>query len=163
MKNFRRIKGISLVETVLYVALFGVIFSAIIGFSLTIGESNRNANLRNSIERDAVFLDEHITESFLISDNIDKAVTIFNQNAGRIKIYSATNSFTYSLSNGRLIINRNGVQNYLTGTDVNVSEFLIEEVLSPTGTTTGVRISFEINAVIKTNIKKSFQTYYSIK
>lgn len=158
-----KIKGVSLVETILYISLFGIIFSGIMGFSLNIAELNRNANLRNNIERSAILLDEHITESFLVSDNIDRTVTEFNQDIGKIKIYKAGNSYLYYVYNGRMVIDRNGIQNYLTGSDLTVSKFLIEEVLSPTGSTTGVRISFDIRAANKANIIKSFRTYYSIK
>ena len=162
MKSENYKNAISLVETVLYIAIFSIIFTSIVGFALTIAQSNQNANLRNNIERSAIFLDEHITESFLSSNSIDNNESVFNQNDGLIKIYNSTNSYIYSLSDGRIIIDSNGTQNYLTSPDLNVSKFLIEEVLSPTGSTTGVRISFQINSVNKLNITKSFQTYYSI-
>lgn len=153
----------TLIETIIYLALFGIIFAAIIDFSLSVAESNQYSQYKNEIEHSAIFLDEHFSASFEKIDQIDNDNTIYDITLGKLRIFNLTDSLDYNVNNYRLKVNRNGIVNFLTNPNIIIDKFLVEKVLSPDSSISGVRITFNILSNKKSSISKQFQTYYSIK
>ena len=89
-----KVKGMSLIETIIYLALFGLIFATITQFSLSIAEANRNAEYKNAIEKNIIFIDEVISKSFEQSDAIDVNNSFFEQTNGKLKLTNSANATT---------------------------------------------------------------------
>jgi Tfp pilus assembly protein FimT len=162
--NFaKRINGLTLIEILIYLALFAIIFSSIMQFTLSVAEANQTAEFKNEIERATIFVNEHLNLTFRSITQIDTNNSFFSQNDGKLKLTKLPASYTYSLTNGRLTFNNNGTSVYLTNPNVSVDQFYLERVLAPDSSIVGVRITMNIKAVKKPNLNKTIQTYYSLK
>ena len=102
-----KLKGITLVETLVYLALFGIIFTVMVEFSISIAQSNRSAELRQHLDRAKTFIIEHIDNSFLDTNSIDLNNSVFNNDQGKVRLNNL-GYFEYYLENGVLKFNNTG-------------------------------------------------------
>ncbi len=80
MKN--KLKGVTLLETVLYIGLFSIILFIVVNFMLTAQESSRRTNESERLHRTKHFISQHIDYSFQNSDEIDETNSIFDNDLG---------------------------------------------------------------------------------
>jgi Tfp pilus assembly protein PilV len=160
----KKIKGITLIEMLVYLAIFGMIFLTIIQFVLMIVSSNQRAEQRKEMERTTTFLLEHMNDSFSRSNTVDIGGSVFNSNNGRIRTTNGVVFYEYSLNNSRIQINSSGTTNFLTTADTAVTKFFVERVNSPqTGLPDGVRITLDIESNKDKNVKKTISTAFTVK
>lgn len=137
-------RGMTLIETVLYVALFALIFTTVITFALAIGESNKKAQERNVLSRSLLFVSSHLTSTFETADSINDSGCVFNDNNGRVSMVDEGLSVVYSLSDGRLIFTSPAGSSHLTPSGLTVTRFLIQPVYTRSSELTGIRVSLDV-------------------
>jgi len=120
-RDEKRIEGLTLVEMILYLALFAIIFLAVMQFVLAIAENNRVAMARTRVETSQIFVLEHIRESFDTVDSIDEIGSVFESDSGVLQLSLMGNIRQYSLSNGRIMYESGGGEcaTYCTGCNGN--------------------------------------------
>jgi hypothetical protein len=158
-----KVRATTLIETLIYIGLFGIIFGAILQFTLMISESSQNAEYRNELDRATILVTEHLSESFDTFDSIDLNNSFFYQDNGKIKLIKGSNSYSYSILNNRLRFDRNGVINYLINPNVNIQSFYLERITAADSTITGVRVKITLYSVKKPTLTKTVQTNYFLK
>jgi hypothetical protein len=158
-----KVKATTLIETLIYIGLFGIIFAAILQFTLMISEASQNAEYRNELDRAIILVTEHLSESFDTFDSIDINNSIFNQDFGKIQLVKGANLYTYSVLNNRLKFDRNGTANFLTNPNVIVQSFKLERILGSDSSVIGVRVHITLQSTKKANLIKTVQTNYLIK
>lgn len=165
LRKIKKLKGITLVETLVYLVLFGLIFTSIMQYIFTVGDNNQKADFRKELEKETILINQHINDTFLQGTYIEAANTAFINNNGKIRVVNAIGqTIDYYLNNNRLIVNRNGITSYLTGQDFYVNKFYIEQIQKTgSSTVTGAKITFEIWAIKMTSAKNSFTSSFSLK
>jgi hypothetical protein len=156
-------KAFTLIETTLYLALFNVIFLSVIGFTISITDSNRKAEYSNSIEKNAIFVSEHIQNTFSQSNSIDAVNTVYLQVNGKIRLITKNGYKEYSLSNGVLQVGNGSTTLPISDSKVNVTSFYIEPVSSVTGVQTGAKITIKFTASKYQTVTKSITSYYDFR
>ncbi len=137
-------KGVSLIETILYLALFAIIFTSVVSFMLAVSENNRIAKARNRVESSMIFVTEHISESFDLATSIDVDETVFEDSSGVLTLVTPSGLVEYSVDSGRLMYNSGGSSTPLTIPDIVVTNCYLEQVLDKTSEVVGIRITFGI-------------------
>lgn len=116
-KNF---KGITLIEVVIYLALFGMFFLVMVQFFFFLGDSNQLSGESMKVDRAIIFLSQHFEDSFQNSEQIVTANTSFDVNIGQLAISESGGGGV----GGNQFINPDFDTNTSSwaGTDTNVSD-----------------------------------------
>jgi type II secretory pathway pseudopilin PulG len=154
--------ALTLIEVIIYLALFAIIFSSIIQIVLSVSEANKNATQRIEVQRNSISFFNHIEKTFSKSNLIDRGASIFNQDQGRIRLTNQPNIYEYYLINGRIYYYENGAPYEMTNGQVYIEKFHLQEVVNNSNQITGVKIYLEIRSVQKEFIKFEYNTYLNI-
>ena len=157
MKN--RLKGTTLIETVLYVAILTAILFVMVNFVLTTTEATLRTERRADILSNAEFLTQHLDYTFSKVTGIDETKSLFNEDNGVLYINFGSQEHYYSLSNNKLTYDGTD----LNGDNILINHFYITPVYNKKNNIVGVRIALEIAAEKDQKVKKGIITLYTIR
>jgi len=158
MSNKTDYKSMSLLETLLYVALFGLIFISIFEFFLFTAEKNQVATERIEIERTVLFIEEHLQDTINRGESIDEVNSIFDQDSGKVRIIINGGYGEYRIVSGKLVYDEDATVNDLIPSRFTVSRLYVEKVLDSAAEVTGVRLTIELNSKKISINKTTFST-----
>ena len=118
MKN--RLKGITLIETMLYLGLFTVIIIMVINFMLATQESTLNNNRRGNVYKSSEFIIQHINNSF------ENTLSIIDTNiaSGILELQFTEGNKQYYISDTTLYFDTVPI----TPPNISITEFNLEPV-----------------------------------
>mgnify|MGYP001316354038 CR=1 FL=1 len=162
IKKSKNLIGLTLIEVLVYLALFGMFFTVMIQFFFFVNDSNQLSGETLKLDRSVIFITQHLEDSFKKSTEIIESpsvpATVFNDDNGILNLTSTTN-LSYSVNSGTLTFN--GVD--ITRSDITVSKFYLEKIRNSSDTETiGVRITLNLVANQKAGTTKEFSTTYFI-
>lgn len=136
MKN--RLKGITLIETMLYIGLFSVIILLVLNFMLATQESTLANNRRNEIYKTSEFIVQHINYSF------DHALSIEEEplQTNILQLQFTDGNKQYYVSDSTLYYDLVP----LTPPDILVSQFTLEPFYNGDPYPIAVRINIDIQS-----------------
>ena len=134
-------QGITLIEVVIYLALFAILFVVVVEFTLAVSERNRNARARTEVERSLIFALEHIEDAFDNAQSIDAGSSIFHSDNGVLVLTVSGEQVMYSLTADTLEYSRTAGSFNLTGPRISVDVFRLEEILDESSAVIGARIT----------------------
>lgn len=150
--------GITLVESILYLALFAMIFVVIIQFSLSVSEGNRIAKDAANFELSTVSLSRHMQNTMKYVESIDDVNTVFENDNGHLYLLENGNTYEYFLQNQQLYYSDNGVVSKISTNENNVSKLNIEKVQLSDGTVAGVRVTIRVESLNDSDRNSEFTT-----
>lgn len=157
MRN--RLKGITLIETVVYIAIFSIIIFMILNFMLTTQESTQRTERRAMLYKTSQFLVQHLEDSFDSVINIDTNNSIFNSNQGVLEMIYDTESKQYYISDSTMYYN--GIA--ISPDSVNVSSFNIEPVYQENTEVIGVRVNIDLVSPKDTSVAENINMLFTIR
>ena len=137
-------RGVTLIEVVLYIALFALMFFSVVQFMMAVSEKNQVAKGRNKIETGLIAVTQHLENSFAQADSVDDANCVFESNPGVLRLNTASGVIEYSVSGQKLLYDESGVSFDLTESEIAVTEFYLQEVLDKSSQVTGVRLTLTL-------------------
>lgn len=146
-----RLKGVTLVETMLYIGIFSVIIVIIINFMLSTQEATRRNNIESSFQRTSSFISQHLDDSFNSITSINESSSVFNNEQGVLDLLSSTGNKRYNISNSRLLFNNIPI----TPTDISVTSFLLTPIYKDPSSLIGVKISIILNSKKDTSLSQT--------
>ena len=139
-------KGISLIETVVYLALFAVVFTVIVSFFITVSNANKGAKDKQQLEYVSLFVIKHLEQN-LQSETISSVTTdsiVFTGNG-------VSNNYVFS---DRIQFN-NGIQIIpVTPLFVSISNTILTSVKDKNNNIVGVEIDFRVNSISDTSLHR---------
>lgn len=138
MKN--RLKGITLIETMLYIGLFSVIIIIVLNFMLSTQEATQKTQSRSDVHRVAEFVSQHINHSFNKTLSVNPLTSIFDSSQGVLDLQFTEGSKQYTISNSRLYFD--GIP--ITPTNVTINSFTVQPVYKGTDTIIGIKTDIDI-------------------
>lgn len=157
-------KGFTLIETIIYIAIFGIVSLFAVNIIFTTVKAYNNFKIVKDLKSAAEISLERMSREIRIANDIDISRSILGVNFG--KIYLNTVDFdTGSLktveffsSGGALIMVQNGLlQDYLTSSSTEVSNLVFREIISST-TSKAIKIEMELT-VRNAGFEKSEKFY----
>lgn len=139
-------QGVTLIETVVYLALFGLIFLSTMNFVLTVSENNRKAESRMYTQRGILFVQEHMTETVRSAWIINEENSVFDSDNGVLALNTVDGVTSYQIVSGRLHYNCNGRSVPVTNVRVVVSRLYFERILDPSDNVVGVRVTMDVES-----------------
>lgn len=157
-----RSRAFTLVETILYLALFNIIFFSVITWAITLTQSNRNAEYRNAVERNAIFVAAHLADTYRQGLSVDENESVFNLELSSVRIQAPEDYFDYSVSGNRLFVERTGGTYILTDRLVEVTSFEVVPV-DHNDVIVGTRIRITLRAEKYPSVTKTIESYYAFR
>ncbi len=155
--------GMTLVESVTYIGIFGIVFLSIIQFVLAINTYNLSAAQKGELERSKIYLLEHLQDSFRKSTSVDTVNSTFANNAGKLRLLPSSGYYEYYLNGTVLTFSQSGSTFPLTPSNVQVTKLYFEKVNTVSGTTIGTRITIDLKSTKSSNATSTIQTMYSVR
>lgn len=156
-----KLKAVTLIEVLIYLALFAIIFTVVLGFAFNVDDINQFTKSNYNFDKQIIFLDQHMRDSFNKSVSIDSANSIFNVDGGKVVINTSNGAVSYRLDNSRLIYTKDSVDHIVSQVDVNVDSFYIEPVMmASSGGVNGIKLTVELS---KDNAQRSISTSYIVQ
>jgi hypothetical protein len=155
-------KGLTIVETLIYMALFSILFTTILGYVIFISQSNANATTRLGLQKQIIFLSEHIASTFKESSSIDILNSTFNSDTGKIRFIEGSSYLEYSITSEKIKVNIGGVNTFLTDSTAKVDIFRVERVNSESGSIIGARVKILLSDKKNASQHSTLETMYTI-
>ncbi len=155
LKNQR---GITLVEALVYLALFGMIFLTMVEFFISMNQGNKQAKYSIDVEKSSIFVLEHLKESFDQATVIDPNLSTFDVDNGVLRLTTGSGYIEYRVSGQHLQIDRNGTTNNITTNGLTMTVFKITKVLNRKNEIVGIKLNFTIRSTKYPSKLKSVET-----
>lgn len=149
----------TLIEVVLYLALFAIMFLSVMEFAMATAEQNRNALGRSEVQKNIMFATEHLEEQFRTVSSIDVANTVFYTDSGTLQLVTSGGVVQYHVVSGTLIFTDSTGDIEMTGPSTAVERFYLEEIRDGSNQMVGVRITLMVRYVGE-NISDQITTSY---
>lgn len=140
MRN--RLKGITLVETMLYIGLFSIIILIIINFMLSAQEASRRNDVNSDLSRASELISQHLSYSFDRAVSVNELNSIFDTSQGVIELNFSNKIKQYALVDSRLYFD--GIP--ISPSTILVSQFLLQPIYKSENTIIGIRIAIELQS-----------------
>ncbi|MBP6976112.1 hypothetical protein KBB42_00750 [Candidatus Dojkabacteria bacterium] len=138
MKN--RLKGVTLIETMLYIGLFSVIIIIVLNFMLSTQEATQRTDTRLELSRVSEFVSKHMNSSFNKITSVDGTNSIFNNAQGVLSLVFSDGNKQYKLTDSRIYFDNTPI----TPTNVSVTGFHLEPIYKGTDTIVGIKTEITI-------------------
>ncbi|MEK7481070.1 MAG: hypothetical protein AAB604_03150 [Patescibacteria group bacterium] len=118
-------KGASILETVLYIAIFAVItlltVNTVLTFTRAVGEIR---DMRHTI-RESVIAMERMLREIRAANSIDIANSVLGTSPGTLALLGTPDNFTFSLQSGKLFLKKNAAPaSAMTNSSVNITNLV---------------------------------------
>jgi hypothetical protein len=148
MRDGNSQKGFSLIELVIYIAVFSFTLSTTVAFTVLFLRSYGDLKISNNINNSAVVSLERMVREIRSAESVDLVQSILNTDQGRLVI-NTTDEFgeplelDFYLSGGSLLLGKNGVYfGMLTRDGVSVDKLLFR--VSNNGVSDIVKIEMDL-------------------
>lgn len=145
-------KAITLVEILLYLALFGGIFLAIMQFYLGVTRANQYSNEEISLFNDMIFLQSHLETTANQKLSVDTDLSTLNTDSSVLSLITPSGSIQYYLQAGNIFVNRDAQVTQLNSENTVITKFRVESVRIETNIV-ALKVTIELNG-LGTNITR---------
>ena len=100
MKN--RLRGITLVESLVYIGLFTIVIIMILNFMLSTQEGTLRNIRKSTLHHSSTLIVQHFENSFDTVLSINEVNSVFDDNNGRLELFFEVGAKQYTLVNSRI-------------------------------------------------------------
>lgn len=162
----QKYKGITLIEVLVYLGLFALIFIGVVQFLIAVADNNTYSQNRIEVSRYKLYLFEHIEEGVEWASEIDGVNSTFSSDNGVLALKDTTivpdGLLTYSLNSGRIEVNRDGVVTPISPANMTVTKLRFEELQNNQGDIVGITATMDFslnNASASDNITHTYRLF----
>lgn len=157
MKN--NLKGITLIETIIYIGIFALFLPIVMNFMLSTQESTRRNNYNLQLSKSVEFISEHLDYSFEKVKSIKEEDCIFNEDRGVLVLNTTNETVSYTVSNSKIYYNTTPI----TPSNMSITQFRIEPIYNHLNIATGVRIFVALQSKHDPSMTTSFNLLENIR
>jgi type II secretory pathway pseudopilin PulG len=157
MRN-KKLKGITLVETLLYISLSSLILFIVLNFMLSTQEATSRTSAKTETHQASQFVLEHLHETFRQVKSIDKTSSVFNNDEGKLFVVFSDGMRNYSLTNSEIRFDSTPI----TPKTVSVTKFFLEPIYDKKDISIlAVKITIHLNSTEEQNVSENI-TYLGV-
>lgn len=123
-----KLKGITLIETVLYIGLFSVILMMVVSFMLTTQETTTKTGENAALHKTSQFIIQHINYTFESAESIDELGSDFEVDVGKLTVMVNTLPKLYELQNQQIYYDSVAI----SPPDIQVERFYLKPIYNDT-------------------------------
>lgn len=162
-KAYKKQEGVTLSETLVYLAIFGMVFLGIFQFMFYVSENNQRADERNELQKSMILVDEHMIDSFERTVSIDEANSTFQNDSGVLRLTVNGSFVEYRIQNGRLVFIDGAATTAISSDMFNFTKFNVDRILDNQDELKGVKVQFTIASPQISGTTRSFESSYLIR
>lgn len=159
----KKLKAITIFEVLVYLALFGIIFVAIVQFVIAVKDSNSMAEYRSELEKVNIYTMNHLNSSFSTANDISDADSVFSLDEGKIRLILTSKYVEYYLDEGVLYYNDNGTIHNISNPDYIYSKLNLERIENNDAELKGIRCNLVISSIKDPTVSKDVTTSFILK
>ncbi len=154
--------GFTLVESLVYLAIFVVLLAGIVNAISVLSSSYRNVRTARSIESSAISLMDRIIREVRNSTSIDSAQSSFGINPGSLSLNVVDGSgnpstIRFYVSNQRVILEENGMSlGPVTASNVTVSSLVFRSYSTTTSSAVKIEMTLSSASTSKVFVTRNF-------
>ncbi|KKR21920.1 MAG: hypothetical protein UT50_C0002G0011 [Candidatus Moranbacteria bacterium GW2011_GWA2_39_41] len=158
--KIKKLAGISLIETILYLAIAVVILGVLFSYGWNVIGMNIKAQVAQEIEQSAQLIGERLTYEIRNADSVDIANSNFGDSAKLVLLKINEDTVTIEKSGDQIAIKRGaGDSLALNSQDVKIKNFILTQQVSDTNEIQFVGFSFETVANYPGSLERSEYQY----
>jgi type II secretory pathway pseudopilin PulG len=157
MKN--KLKGLTLLETMLYIGLFSIIIIIVLNFMLSTQEATLRTQRRANLYQTSTFIMEHISDTVGKAESIDIGNSIFSDSNGKLTIVIQGETKEYTFEDSKLYYD--GI--LLSPASVIVRNFYLYPIYKGADKVIGVKIISEITSLGDSDLKNNINMLAAIR
>lgn len=157
MKN--RLKGTTLMETVLYIGILSLILFILVNFLLSTTEATVRTERKADVYDSSEFITQHLDYIFSDITSINPTKSTFNSDNGTLFLYMNSGEHNYTLIDKKLLYDGTNI----SSKKVEINKFNIVPLKNRKDETVGVKIALEISSSKDPKIRKEIKTLYTIR
>lgn len=158
----KKLPGLTLIEVLMYLFIFGVIFGSVIFFFFDINDITRESQENVNLDRYNTFVSLHLKESIKYADSINGATSVFDNDNGRLVLNTSSGQITYELDQAALEVTRTTTTN-LTPPGIEVDSFNLVRILDDEDMLRGLKLNFTLSTDNVDNLTKSYEHTYFLE
>lgn len=156
-------KGFSLVEAIVYIAVFSIIFLALVTTVLVVNRSYGEIRVERTIDSNALSAYDRLSREIRNASDVDQADSLFNSSPGTLALFIGSGAEQiirrFYLSDGAMAVSDNGVfQGHLTAKEASTTS-LVFRLIAATSTK-AVRIEMNISPISTTTSTTADTKFY---
>jgi len=158
MKAYNSQKGFSLLEMLIYVSILSLLLVVVIGVLTSVARSYDTLKISKTLNHAAIVSLERITREVRNASGVQTGQSIFGSSPGRLYLSSGVDTVDFYISEGMLMINKNGAfEGPLTSPDVSI----IDLVFNYSTTTRSEFVTVNMTLQSGTSTKMRTEKFYS--
>lgn len=157
MKN--RLKGVTLLETVIYIGLFSLVIVMVLSFMLSTTESTTRTMRRSILYQSMEFVIGHIDDTLSKSNLISTTNSVFDDTNGILEINISGEAKQYTLVDSRIYYD--GVP--ITSTSVVVENFELHPSTNGNGDVIGITVISTLRSVKDNSLTENINLLFTLR
>jgi len=157
MKN--RIKGITLIESVVYIGLFSIIIIMILNFMLSAQESTLRNIRKSNLHHSSTLIAQHFENSFDTVLGISNLNSVFDNDNGRLELLFEMGAKQYTLVNSRIYFDTVAI----TPPSISVTKFNLTPVYQGKVDIQGILLSVDLVSNKDSSLSERINMLFTIR
>lgn len=157
MKN--RLKGVTLLETVIYLGLFSLVIVMVLSFMLSTTESTTRTMRKSILHQSMEFVIGHIDDTLSKSNLISTTNSVFDDTNGILEINISGEAKQYTLVDSRIYYD--GVP--ITPTSVVVENFELHPSTNGNGDVIGITVISTLRSVKDNSLTENINLLFTLR
>lgn len=154
-----KLKGVTLLETLIYLSLFSIIIIMILNFMLATQESSQRTDRRGFVHQSSELIIQHLSDSFGKSLTISEENSTFNVPYGILQLQATSGPRKYELVNTKVLYNEESI----TAPNTVVTQFFLEPVYGNDNEIIGVRTDIVVRSTKDASISQNVKMLFTLR
>lgn len=154
----KKLKAITLTETLVYVAIFAIFMTTLIQFFLSIQINQDKVSKELELEMNRIFLTNHLESELKNNFAFDSENSQLDGNNDVLFFKNENQTLAYNVTNQDLMLQKDGTQTKLTNNKAKIKSFYITPIFQPENNITAVKINISLNHRDNERIEHNFTT-----
>lgn len=157
MKN--RLKGITLIESLVYIGLFSIIIIMILNFMLSAQESTLKNIRKSNLHHSSTLVVQHFENSFDTVLSINDSSSVFDDDNGKLELLFEIGAKQYTLVNSRLYFDTVAI----TPPSISVTKFHLTPVYQGKTEIQGIILSVDLVSNKDNSLSERINMLFTIR
>jgi hypothetical protein len=154
----KKLKAITLTETVVYISIFSIFMLTLMQFFLSIQVSQDKVYKELELEMNRIFVTNYLEETVQYNFAIDTENSAFDETSSVGVFQNGQESLTYKIISGTLVIESSNGITGLTNNKAIVQTFSLEPILDRNNSISALRMHFKLIHRDNQRIVNNFST-----
>lgn len=154
----KKLKAITLTETVVYIAIFSIFMLTLMQFFISIQINQDRVYKELELEMNRIFLTNHLEERVKDNFTLDLENSVINNDNGIAILTSNHEVLIYKILNGSIVLETEHGMTSLTNNKAVVEVFNIEKIQGNTNTASAIKIHIKFKHRDEDKVQYDFTT-----